>query len=61
MGVLAFYASRTCIVVVIPTSDPITGVIVVDVVAHAHGRKEKDGCFKFSKRSTFIIEVSQRY
>ncbi len=47
MGVLTIYASRTRIMVVIPTSDPIACVIVVDVVAH--GRKEKGGCFKFQK------------
>ncbi len=45
--------------VVIPTGNPVTDMIVVDVVAH--GGKEKDGCFKVSKRRTFVIKVSQRY
>ncbi len=39
MRIVAVYASHTHIMLVIPTGDPITNMIVVGVVAH--GRKEK--------------------
>ncbi len=59
MGVLTIYASHTRIMVVIPTGYSIADMIVVEVVAHSG--KEKDGCFKSSKRKTLVIKVSQRF
>ncbi len=49
MGVLAIYASRTCIMVVISTGYSIADVIVVDVVAH--GRKEKTDISNLKKEN----------
>ncbi len=68
MRILTICALHTCIMVVILTGYPIAGMVVADAVAH--GGKDKDGCFKFSKRrtfgnntntNTFVIKVSQGY